>query len=185
MSTLHDRKMIHGDLKCSNLLIDNDGRSVVITDFGLSVMTGEAVRSGALTVQISPPEVLLDPRAPRTDSGDVYAFGIVLLEIMTGRPAYPGMNRDMVRRFVLEGRRPSIPDRIPQDIHDLITSCWAEDPQARPTFHSVVSTLETVMVAENLARSQRFAQHVGDEYNTTGLESTTTFQTTSAWPSAR
>ncbi len=179
MSCLHDRNMIHGDLKCSNLLIDNDGRSVVITDFGLSVMTGEAVRSGALTVQISPPEVLLDPRAPRTDSGDVYAFGIVLLEIMTGRPAYPGMNRDMVKRFVLEGRRPSIPESIPAEVQALIRSCWAEAPTARPTFHIIVGMLENSIQLESFRTTGRLPKS-GREEETT-VDPTTTSNTTSVW----
>ncbi len=73
----------------------------VITDFGLSDMQGASVASGALTVHISPPEVLLNPRAPRSESTDVYALGIVMLELLLGRHCYTGMNRaDIVRTVV-------------------------------------------------------------------------------------
>ncbi len=144
MRALHERHIIHGDLKTSNLLIDRDGRNFtcIITDFGLSVFTGETQSSGALTIHISPPEVLRDPRAPRTQAGDVYAFGIVLLEIVTGRPAYPGRKREAIVAAVVEGKRPPIPAHVPSDIGSLIQSCWSEDPSARPSFSDLVRALE-------------------------------------------
>ncbi len=144
MLCLHERNIVHGDLKTSNLLIDRDGRNFtcIITDFGLSTVGGEALGSTALTMHISPPEVLRDPRAPRTQAGDVYAFGIGLLEIVTGRPAYAGCSRDIIRRIVLEGKRPPIPASVAADISDLIQACWAEDPRARPSFGDIVLVLE-------------------------------------------
>ncbi len=176
MSQLHERNIVHGDLKTSNLLIDRDGRNFtsVITDFGLSVFAGETLTSAAFTVHISPPEVLRDPRAPRTQAGDVYAFGIVLLEIVTGRTAYAGLSRDMIRKSVLEGKRPPIPASVPADICDLIQSCWAEDPRARPSFSDIVVVLE---------REENEALVLDGEAAHDGTDTTTSMAfTTMPWP---
>ncbi len=105
MCCLHERNMIHGDLKTGNLLVSDDFHSVVITDFGLAGIQGQAVSSGALTVHISPPEVLQNPKAPRTQSCDVYAFGIVMLELLIGRHAFANMLRNAIKSVVVSAAR--------------------------------------------------------------------------------
>ncbi len=109
MCCLHERNMLHGDLKTGNLLITDDMNSVVITDFGLAGIQGQSVTSGALTVHISPPEVLLNPKAPRTQSCDVYAFGIVMLELLLGRRAFMNMGRDTIKTVVVSAGIFSLP----------------------------------------------------------------------------
>ncbi len=71
----------------------------------------------------------------------MYAFAIVLLEILSGRPAYTTVTRDMLKRNVLAGRRPPIPASVPDDVSHIITQCWAQEPSERPTFTQVVALL--------------------------------------------
>ncbi len=53
---------------------------------------------GALSYRISPPEVLINHTAPRTTAGDVYAFGITMLEIVTGQPVFRSFqNNEIVK----------------------------------------------------------------------------------------
>lgn len=108
---------------------------------------GKASESGgveavASTPSITPPEVFLNASAPRMPSADVYAFGIVLLEILTGMRAWGNLNRIQLKAAAIAGDRPKIPSHIPTDVADLIKACWAHDPGSRPAFGEVAQKLE-------------------------------------------
>jgi mitogen-activated protein kinase kinase kinase 11 len=152
MRFLHAHKplpILHGDLKTSNLLVSDDFKHIALSDFGLSARlvsaTGVAGPGGGLTISISPPEVLINPTAPRGPAVDVYAFAIVMLEMVTGQAAYRGMRRHEVEQVVLRGDRPPIPENVPLAVQDLIQQCWAQSPVRRPSFAQVVDWLEELM----------------------------------------
>jgi serine/threonine protein kinase len=156
LHTAQPDPIVHGDVKCANVLIEDDGKGAVIADFGLARAVRDAggmsssgdvrgVAGGALTVSISPPEVLRDTRAPRGPPVDVYALGIVLHEMMTGRAAYTGMRKHEVVRCVLEGGRPPVPPGMREDVSCLIRDCWAQEAADRPTAGEVVARLTTVI----------------------------------------
>jgi serine/threonine protein kinase len=171
IETLHNAQphpIVHGDLKCGNVLLEDDGLGAVVSDFGLAravrelVMPGgisgtggtsmvsgvsavSSMSSGAFTLTISPPEVLRNPREARAPSADVYAFAIVLLEMMQGRLAYAGMTPSQVASVVLGGQRPPLPPNLHPSISALIQDCWAQASAARPTFTSVVARLQEVV----------------------------------------
>ncbi len=86
-------------------------------------------------------QVIADPAAPRQPPVDVFAFGVVLLEMVQGRNAYSERHPPkLILREVLAGKRPHLPsDRrvMPPDVAELICQCWAQDARARPTFVQV------------------------------------------------
>lgn len=141
---------------------------------GLSVFAGESLSTAALTIHISPPEVLRDPRAPRTQPGDVYAYAIVLLEIVSGTRVYRGMTEQAIVKFVLAGKRPPIPANVPEEVRRLIQACWAEDPDARPSFKDVVQALE----ADTEGATVTQATHTLPEISNTASYRPTTIE----WP---
>jgi serine/threonine protein kinase len=153
--------IIHGDLKTANVLIEDDGKGAVVSDFGLARAVREGSSSGtagswssALTISISPPEVLQDPSAPRAPSADVYAFGIVLLEMMTGQPAYTRLTGEQVRSLVQSGQRPPIPsDKVPELVAALIRDCWAQDASQRPSMTDAAQRLHAVVQAASDAET--------------------------------
>jgi serine/threonine protein kinase len=149
--------ILHGDLKISNLLMDSDGH-VVVSDYGLVACTGLVPRVGeGAVISNSPPELLLDPNAPCTMLSDAYAFGVVLLEIMTGQPAFNGMNTPAILHLVSEGTRPRIPSDgviVPELVATIIRACWAQQAEARPAFATIVQWVQAVVAQLEAAEQQ-------------------------------
>ncbi|KZS90817.1 hypothetical protein SISNIDRAFT_457444 [Sistotremastrum niveocremeum HHB9708] len=146
MAYLHRKEILHGDLKGSNVLI-NDDYHCVIADFGQSKMKSEVFRISGQTLGERPGTVrwqapeLLAGHGELTQKVDVYAYAILCLEILSeGEVPWPDLENSTVRQLVLENQRPPIPSLqspLPP-LTQLIESCWAHDPGARPTFRSIL-----------------------------------------------
>jgi hypothetical protein len=62
---------------------------------------------------------------------------------------------------VLVGRRPIIPDSVPRDVRDVICSCWAQHPRARPSITAVYTRLEVLVV--QMAAQQKQSDIISDD----------------------
>lgn len=145
MNYLHrsDPIILHRDLKSHNLLVDENWK-VKVCDFGLSRIV-EQTLSATLTSCGTPcwtaPEVLRNMRY--TEKADVYSFGIVLWEMATREDPYRGMPPFQVVFAVgTQKIRPSVPSSCPSGWARLMVDCWAEDPEARPSFDEVIQRLQ-------------------------------------------
>ncbi len=87
LAAAHDRGVVHRDLKPANIMLDGTGR-IRITDFGLAGAAGESLRAGT-PAYMSPEQLAGGEITPRSD---VYALGLVLYELFTGRRALEGSN---------------------------------------------------------------------------------------------
>jgi serine/threonine-protein kinase len=135
LAAAHRAGVVHRDLKPGNVLLGSDGR-VVLTDFGVSrsILGGERdVTQGlAGTPDYMAPEqltgALVDGRA------DLYALGVVLFEMLTGRRAFEGPT-PLVAAFARLSAPPPDPrslEALPDDLALLVISCLALDPERRP-----------------------------------------------------
>ncbi len=144
LAEAHRRGIVHRDLKPDNVLLDLvDGRpDTRLTDFGIA----RVLNTPALT---TPNAVVGTPHymSPEAFHGaaagpatDVYALGVLLYELVCGRPPYDSDSvPDLMRRH-LEGnpeRRPGIPDAL----WEVITSCLQREPRLRPTAAELVTEL--------------------------------------------
>jgi hypothetical protein len=74
-----------------------------------------------------------------TNKVDLYAYAILLWEMQTETAPFKGMSGMQIGIAVSRrGERPKLPDDVPGELRELITSCWAQDPEARPSFDDVV-----------------------------------------------
>lgn len=79
-----------------------------------------------------------------TFESDVYSFGIVAWEIVSGKKPWANFNaRAIFKRVVLAGERPEIPSDAAADVADVIRSCWHENPRERPKFNEILDTIKS------------------------------------------
>lgn len=151
MSYLHQNNIIHRDLKTANLLMDENG-TVKVADFGVARVKAQ---SGVMTAETGTyrwmaPEVI--EHKPYDHKADVFSFGILMWELLTGKIPYEYLTPLQAAVGVVQkGLRPTIPKHTHARLSELLQKCWQQDPAQRPDFSEILETL------------QRIAEEVGDE----------------------
>uniref|UniRef100_A0AAR2IXQ2 Tyrosine-protein kinase n=1 Tax=Pygocentrus nattereri TaxID=42514 RepID=A0AAR2IXQ2_PYGNA len=147
MAYLESQQYIHRDLAARNCLVDSNG-TVKVTDFGLSryVLDDEYMSSAGskFPVRWSPPEVLLYCKF--SSKSDIWAFGVLMWEIYTlGRMPYERMNNTEIVDKVAAGYRLYRPQMANDRIYSVMTTCWHEKADERPTFQDLVIIIQDVL----------------------------------------
>jgi serine/threonine protein kinase/ABC-type glycerol-3-phosphate transport system substrate-binding protein len=138
MRFLHaaDPKIIHGDLKAANVLVDGRFRAK-IADFGLSAKKKYLGATG--TPYWMAPE-LLRRETTNTAESDVYSFGIILYELYSRKIPYEGEDPATVLNLVCDkkyNKRPPVPKGCPSKIAEIMQECIDASPEKRPTFEEI------------------------------------------------
>jgi serine/threonine protein kinase len=139
MRFIHSRGILHGDLKPSNVLL-NGRAEALISDFGLSRFEcgNYTLTPEGGTMDYAAPE-LFSEDAVLTRKIDVFAFGMLVYEILTGNPVFRSSGSALaIMARILTGDMPTVPDECGSLMQDLIPRCWAIDPDRRPTFDDII-----------------------------------------------
>lgn len=142
MEYLHSQGVIHRDLKSENLLFTGD-MCLKVVDFGIACeeINCDYLNEDRGTYRWMAPEVI--NHKPHNRKADVYSFGIVLWEIITGRAPYEDITPVQAAFAVVhKNARPTFPEHCPFAIQKLIEKCWVQNPEKRPEFWEIVSILE-------------------------------------------
>ncbi|KNZ78276.1 putative serine/threonine-protein kinase [Termitomyces sp. J132] len=151
---LHSNRIIHGDIKGPNILIDDAGRAL-LSDFGISSVSDSSIAAwssqstgaskGGSTRWQAPElfDVENDESVKNTTASDVYAFGCVCYEIFTGEVPFATIHRDSAVLFqVKSGVRPNRPPPsslswqtwgLTEKIWMIMQQCWKQSPIERPS----------------------------------------------------
>src|SRR5258705_7622485 len=134
LSAAHEQGILHRDLKPANIMIDGRGRSR-ITDFGLARLAGEIRGADLLsgTPAFMAPEQIAGKSV--TVRSDLYALGLVLYELFTGKVAFKAATATELARLQLE-TTPTSPSNLIEGfdpaVERVILRCLARDPRDRP-----------------------------------------------------
>ncbi|XVF59557.1 hypothetical protein PTKIN_Ptkin07bG0285700 [Pterospermum kingtungense] len=162
---------IHKDLKCSNVLVDGDFRAK-IANFALARSTEGPEGQFALTRHIVGTKGYMAPEY--LENGlvstklDVYAFGVLLLEVITGKEAaalygeeYMNLSdilinvvrendgQEGLKHLVDPSMRENYPSELAIVVIKLINSCLNKDPTARPAMDEIVKSLSRILTASS------------------------------------
>ena len=157
LAAAHERNIVHRDLKPENVLITREGR-IKLLDFGIAKviaaaqevaapvdggphdLLNETVSSGGQTGTgmvigtpgyMSPEQIRGDPVDARTD---LFSFGAVLCEMLSGRRAFPGSTAVESGYAILHQEPQPLPDGVPPSVAQVVRRCLEKDPGRR--FHS-------------------------------------------------
>ncbi|KAF8552984.1 hypothetical protein OG21DRAFT_1604384 [Imleria badia] len=165
---LHARSVVHGDLSGSNVLIRENGRAY-ISDFGLSMLLTELGGSTFATsfhargtlrwtapelLDLEVPEDDMEEESPRvapTTQSDVYSFGCIMLQILSGRVPYHYYTREaQVVHAVSRGMTPRRPSSVlvTERRWTFILRCWStvDVARSRPSSEEIVAFTEGELV---------------------------------------
>ncbi|XP_061958006.1 serine/threonine-protein kinase STY46-like isoform X2 [Populus nigra] len=151
MNYLHQNNIIHRDLKAANLLMD-ENEVVKVADFGVARVKAQ---TGVMTAETGTyrwmaPEVI--EHKPYDHKADVFSFGIVLWELLTGKLPYEYLTPLQAAVGVVQkGLRPTIPKNTQPKLAELLEKTWKQDPALRPDFSEIIEIL------------QQIAKEVGDD----------------------
>lgn len=144
MNYLHQNKIIHRDLKTANLLMD-ENEVVKVADFGVARVQ---TQSGVMTAETGTyrwmaPEVI--EHKPYDGKADVFSFGIVLWELLTGELPYSYITPlQAAVGVVQQGLRPTIPKHTHPKLTGLLEKCWQQNPALRPNFSDIIEILQQI-----------------------------------------
>jgi serine/threonine protein kinase len=166
MEYLHSKKMYHGDLNPSNILVKAKGISfstegnvhAKVSGFGLSSIKHVSQKrssnqNGTLPFIWHAPEVLEEKEqtgstgnSKYTEKSDVYSFGMVCFELLTGKVPFEDshLQGDKMSRNIRAGERPLFPFHSPKYLTNLTKRCWHTDPNQRLSFSSICRILRYI-----------------------------------------
>ncbi|KAJ7800608.1 kinase-like domain-containing protein [Mycena leptocephala] len=153
MKFLHERGIVHGSLKPSNILIGGDGKAC-ISDYGMI----EVQTSGSHGHRYFSPEAW---KGTISRPSDVFAWAMSALEIFTSKAPWGILSEKQIFRLVV--RQDSRPDRPDEDfgltdhIWGVMEKCWHRESRLRPTFDILAQLLQRNIQISPEFRSKTFS----------------------------
>ncbi|MFI2318154.1 serine/threonine protein kinase [Streptomyces sp. CB00072] len=147
LAASHADGVVHRDLKPANVLLDErDGQMhPMLTDFGIARLADSPGLTRTHEFVGTPAYVAPESAEgrPQTSAVDIYGAGILLYELVTGRPPFAGGTAlEVLHRHLSE--EPRRPSTVPAPLWTVIERCLSKDPDRRPSAENLARGLRTV-----------------------------------------
>lgn len=159
----HEQRIIHRDLKSANIMVTKDGRAKIL-DFGLAeqmpveeaeaiTKSREAVSSAAHfggTIHYMAPELLKGNKADQRS--DIWALGVVLYEMLTGKMPFQGKTGFELATAILREQALAMPTSLPVSLRSIIMRCLSKDPSQRYQHAAEVRAVLEAVQSESIEK---------------------------------
>lgn len=157
LSYLHSKRIVHRDIKCSNILVDNEG-VIKLSDFGVSAhvsSTSESISEINLlkslkgTIPWMAPEVVNQNLYGK--KADIWSLGCTIIEMLTGENPWSNLKEDnsiqTLLRIGTTNEIPGYPSLISEELKEILLKCLERDQKKRP---KAADLLNTTFLAKKL-----------------------------------
>ncbi|KAG2228574.1 hypothetical protein INT48_008026 [Thamnidium elegans] len=171
---VHSYGYIHRDIKCDNVFLDQEENSIVIGDFGvvsISPAADSSVEEAGVVLFWSPELV---QQKIVNHKVDVWALGIVILEVLNGGKApYEDekLDEDEIKQRILDAGKPDYPPNLPSRLVDLLDCCLDPDPRTRSSASNILQSDSDQL--DNIMHDIIIEQGTPNELNHKQLNTTT------------
>ncbi|QHY95820.1 Serine/threonine-protein kinase PrkC [Streptomyces sp. S4.7] len=147
LAASHADGVVHRDLKPANVLLKDDGDQLhpMLTDFGIARLADSPGLTRTHEFVGTPAYVAPESAEgrPQTSAVDIYGAGILLYELVTGRPPFAGGTAlEVLHRHLSE--EPRRPSTVPDPLWTVIERCLRKEPDERPSAVNLARALRTV-----------------------------------------
>jgi len=151
---LHSLNIPHGNLKESNVVVDESGQAR-LTDYGLALVNSQSnfplasPPIGKFDLTWQAPEIVKSPSDTAEESipADIFAFGMLVFVVLTGRTPFAECGHLKAGLRIAAGERPEGPKNaegvgLTPQMWRLLKMCWDDEPSQRPTIGEVIRAFE-------------------------------------------
>ncbi|PWK65616.1 serine/threonine-protein kinase [Streptomyces sp. CG 926] len=147
LAASHTDGVVHRDLKPANVLLDERGGQMkpMLTDFGIARLADSPGLTRTHEFVGTPAYVAPESAEgrPQTSAVDIYGAGILLYELLTGRPPFAGGTAlEVLHRHLSED--PQRPSTVPEPLWTVVERCLRKEPNERPSAESLARALRVV-----------------------------------------
>jgi serine/threonine protein kinase len=178
LKEIHSKGYIHKDLHSGNILSSTHS-SCYITDLGLCILADEQDKRNIYGVlPYVAPEVLRGKEY--TQSADIYSFGILACEILSGLPPYHNLPHNIgLASKICQGLRPKFNNvKVPPLLENLINQCLDADPLKRPTADRLYSIINEFYSNKSDKSTEFYKQYKeAEEFNQSIISKSSVFLT--------